>query len=1299
MSSARILFRRLRTLLWTALTLIILLAAVIVGIGKLLMPYSVQYKPQLEAWLSREFNQPVRVERFTGEWKAFGPRISLEGLSLLGEAQERQGEGEIAIQQAALDVKPLNLLIPGRPLYSFRIIGADLSLVRTAEGRFELSGLGVSDRGGEGANSGLRNLARVGEVRLDEGSLSFDDDARAIHVQLVGVSGALQLNGRQLALDVQAKVSDRRGIRVLGDLGATVLLTLDAEQRLADARWHVETGELLMSEFGRQLPDHELKPSAGWLNAELWGSWSRGQAQVMEGVLDVRELRLPAEPRLIELEHLNTRFRWRFSDRRQWRLDLAGLRVAEGGRTWDSERLSVERNMQGGLGVWVSADSLRAEFPLRVTHHAMANFNARWPRAVPRMGRGRIDDFDLVINSDRKLVLARARFENLDAYDWGQWPRMAGLSGRADLAFGEGELVLGGEQVRVDWEGQFRAPAIVDIPGCRVGIGWGESWQVDVHDCAVRNEHLSLHGRARFAGNTGKPAMDINVVVERARLDGLDDYWPERVMKPRVTDWLRHALVAGDISGARFVLQGDMDDWPFRGAEGTLAAEVAVRGAEVDYHDGWPAASGVDARLVFAGVGMQVDGSVADLGGAPVDELQLRIDDFQAPVLEIDYASSTDAERLVRFIDASPLLAEDTLNLERFSLAGPAATRGRLRLPFGQAAGELLVTGRLALQDAVFSDAGTGLRLDGLTGELDYDRDGLAGSDIQGRWREMPSTLALRSDWDAQERLVVNMAGRYPAAAVIAGTPLEDEPLLAGLDGASDWQVELAVLAPEDLEQGDIWLTASSDLAEVALGLPPPLDKAAGEPWPLWLRVPVRAAEPELLARLGETLGLRAEWAPDSARVTRAALQLGGGQAGLPAPGLFTIGGRVALIDLDAWIDLVAETLSRERAAGGLRFARGSLEAGELLLLNRRYADVGVAASLEGEVLRVEFDSTDLDGTARYSRSGDGGAHSLTAELERLVLSEPVDQGVTMTDTDPAALPELHLYVQNLRYLGMELGETRIEAFPVADGLRVDTVEAVSPQMNFRARGDWVRTGETTRSDFDITMTSESLGALVNALDLSSVLEGGQTMVRYDAWWPGPPGGFSMAVLNGEMTFSVVDGRILNAEPGAGRFLGLMSLSALPRRLALDFRDVFESGMNFDRAGGTIRLENGTAYTQDFTIESTAAVLAIEGNSDLANKRFDYRLTVRPGVSQALPVIGAIAAGPGGAAAGLALQGLLKEALGDAAEARYAITGDWSEPVVTRLPDEGQPAEAVPDTAQAPDEPTPDTREAQANDE
>ena len=109
MAKTRTLFRRLRTLMWTALTLLTLLAAMLVGIGKLLMPYSVRYQPQLEARLSREFQQQVVVDSFTGEWKAFGPRISFQGVTLMGDGDVGGPDQETEQHHVVLVIQPGNV--------------------------------------------------------------------------------------------------------------------------------------------------------------------------------------------------------------------------------------------------------------------------------------------------------------------------------------------------------------------------------------------------------------------------------------------------------------------------------------------------------------------------------------------------------------------------------------------------------------------------------------------------------------------------------------------------------------------------------------------------------------------------------------------------------------------------------------------------------------------------------------------------------------------------------------------------------------------------------------------------------------------------------------------------------------------------------------------------------------------------------------------------------------------------------------------------------------------------------------
>ena len=1276
-SRLRLWWRRLRTLLWTALAMLIIAAAVLVGVGKLLLPYGERYKPQLEAVLAEQFNQPVRIDGFTAEWKPFGPRISLDGLTLLGGPE---GTGAIALQQAALDIKPLNALLPGRPLYSFRLIGADLELLRLPDGRLELSGLGFS-RGAEPRpqSGGLRDLTRVGELQLQDSSFSYRDLQQDLSFQLIDVNGRVQLDGNQLAAEVSASVSDRRRYRVLGDLSATLMMTMTDSQQLVDAAFHVETGDLLLADLAARLPEHRLKPQSGRVNARVWGSWTRGAGQEMAGVVDVRDAALDADGEPLLLDHLNARARWRWQDKTQWRLDLADVLVEESGRSWKSPRLTLERNLPGNLAMWVSADFLQAEFPMQLTRVLMRQFKARWPRVAPTAGSGPVENLDLVINSNRKLVSASGSFSDFTVTEWDRWPLLDAISGRADLSYGEGSLFISGEQVRVDWSRNFTAPLILDVPECELEILWGERWGVDARNCQLRNEQVDLLTRARFAQSEGKPVVDVVASGSIASLAALQPYWPRSVMSAKVTDWLGASLQAGEVSDLRFILSGDMDQFPFADRSGTLLAEAEISGAQLAYQPGWPQANDLQATVRFDGPAMVVRGRIGELAGSVVQQAQLRIADFKQPALELSYSSDTTLPALAEFLRASPMLRDVTFDLDQLAVAGPASTTGELRLPLGSTAGELQLEGGLSLRGSEFLERRSGLQLDQLQGLLRYSRYGFDARGLKAALAGQQVELDLMADWRDGTDFNAMLAGRLPAAILVGQTPLADDPLLARASGTAQWQATLSAQSMAAGQPAESWLELRSDLQGVRIDLPAPLDKAADSALPLLLRCPLQGAASTLTLTLGDTAALAFELGaaalgeggpgPRSGmRPLRGAIQLGGDEPELPATGLLTVTGQAERLNLDGWVDVIVDLLGNTLGEEKLRFGGADLQADALIMLNRVFPDVALQVSSEAPALNARFQGDLLMGDVRYVRD-EAGSHSLNAQFERLLLPNPLPPTGQLA-SDPTLLPELNIFVESFEYLGLDLGETRIEAFPIADGLRIESVVAQSPHLDFQARGDWIRNQDGDRSDFDILMTSESLGALVQAMDLSSVLEGGQTMVRYDAWWPGSPADFALARLNGEMSFSVVDGRVLNADPGAGRMLGLMSVTALPRRLALDFRDVFASGFGFDQANATVSLANGVAYTEDFSLESTAARLEIIGSSDLVAQEFDHTMSVRPGVSQALPVLGALAGGPAGAAAGLALQGLLRDSLGEAAEARYAITGPWGDPQVLRLDDE-----------------------------
>ena len=123
----------------------------------------------------------------------------------------------------------------------------------------------------------------------------------------------------------------------------------------------------------------------------------------------------------------------------------------------------------------------------------------------------------------------------------------------------------------------------------------------------------------------------------------------------------------------------------------------------------------------------------------------------------------------------------------------------------------------------------------------------------------------------------------------------------------------------------------------------------------------------------------------------------------------------------------------------------------------------------------------------------------------------------------------------------------------------------------------------------------------------------------------------------------------------------------MPRRLSLDFRDVFDKGFGFDYIEGDFTLDTGDAFTSNLVLEGPAAQVGIAGRTGLVARDYDQSAVVYGNFGGALPVAGAIAGGPVGGAAMLIFSELFKRPLQNLARVNYRITGPWEDPAVERV--------------------------------
>jgi uncharacterized protein YhdP len=154
--------------------------------------------------------------------------------------------------------------------------------------------------------------------------------------------------------------------------------------------------------------------------------------------------------------------------------------------------------------------------------------------------------------------------------------------------------------------------------------------------------------------------------------------------------------------------------------------------------------------------------------------------------------------------------------------------------------------------------------------------------------------------------------------------------------------------------------------------------------------------------------------------------------------------------------------------------------------------------------------------------------------------------------------------------------------------------------------------------------------------------------------------------MSGQLKLEVKDGRFRQIESGAGKLLAILSLQELPRRVSLDFRDVFSKGFSFDRISANLNIAAGVADTQDFQMQGSAAQVAMRGQVDLARETQNLMVRVTPSLSGGIAIAGAIVNPAIGIAAFIA-QKALKDPFSQIASFEYTVTGSWADPVIARV--------------------------------
>ncbi|HEX5394559.1 MAG TPA: YhdP family protein [Rhodocyclaceae bacterium] len=1237
------------------------------------LPHVNDYRPDVEAALTKATKLPVSIRRIDADWQGLRPRLTLAGL----EIRDKSNRPALSFDQvqAVLGWSSVPMLEPH--LYRLEIQSPQLAVRRDAAGHLFVAGLEVETKSTE---PGLPEwLLRQRQIVVKDAAISWTDEQRGAPTLTLAQLNINLLNGgsrHRFGITAQPPEAMAARLDLRGDLRGGDLSDLKAWS----GQLYVETERADLAVW-RTWMDYPVDLPRGTGGLRLWLELANGQPAGVTADLSLKNLtvRLARDLPTLELNHLQGRLQGkRWADGFEISSSGLTLSTADGIRI---DPLNTKLRWQALSGEFTS-NHLELDQLVRFAGHLPLSQDVR-DRLTKHDPRGRLIDFHMDWHGNERPFEHYKATGRMDKLSWlgeGGIPGASGISGSLDGNEKGGKLSLTAKDGSIDLPEIF-AESRIPFAALDAQVSWkrsGADFDVTLEKATVRNKDAEGTAKGTYRSGPGRfGTIDLDAQLTRAEGNAVWRYLP-KVVNADVISWVKGAVVAGKSDNLSLKLKGDLDRFPFTDGSGAFLIRGNIRDGILNYGPGWPRIEGIAGELLFDKARMLITAQRGNILGTSVGPVSAELPDLDShdPVLTVLGKAKGDTPAFLRFLEASPVggyIGHPTVGM---SANGNGELDLKLGLPLNHI-NDAKVSGgyRFDGNRVIVDDAAP--PLDDVRGRLEFSEKGVAARDLRARILGGPAAAEVKTLADGT--ITVDAHGEVSAAQLRVQPYLSWlAPALEFMSGSTRWDGTVRV------KKGMPEVRVSSDLRGISSSLPDPFNKPATEARPFLLEH--KAADPrlyparsrgatvsrdELDVTVGRSLKVQLIGATEGARhvTERGLIAINPGPATrLPERGTL-LAVNVPKVNLDLVRRLMAETDKKDKmanapasSADGVSLSLIDLRTDEALAFGHRVHDLRVLGNLRGEHWLADLKSKELSGRFDWLGTGKG---KLSGRISQFSLSESGGgsaSAASSSDVVADDLPALDLTFDRFVYGGKDFGELRVMAENTA-GTWHANFNAQQEDAALSGEGRW-KPGSDTQLDFKLKV--RSLERWLGRMGYPNAVKRGSANVEGKLSWVGSPQSFDYPTLSGNLQFSAKDGQFDKLEPGVGRLLGILSLQSLPRRITLDFRDIFSQGFAFDSIDGQAQIAKGVLDTRDLEIKGPAARVAMQGTVDLVRETQNLRVRVQPALGETVTT-GIMLANP---AVGLAYwvgNKLFGRPLDQIFAFEYAVTGPWADPQVNKV--------------------------------
>jgi uncharacterized protein (TIGR02099 family) len=1205
-----------------------------------------QQQETITSWVSEELGYPVEIANIKLSWQGATPKLELKTIKVM--AQDNSTE-LLNLETLYLDLNIFSsILSADLRLEDITAIGLNIAVSRDAEGQLVLQGF----------NQGSDSTLLFADLMLRSNSLN------SFHLKTITVDYTDQqqtfLSGRY---QIDKAVVKHRGthwqsdgsIALPASLGDNVQFSANwvlNQQQPELTTWQctVEASDVHLAPLTPYLHWNNIVAEQGRLNATLNAkglgerlNTAKLALELSQTILATKQANNALTP--VVFEHLAGQFSWQ-QDEQSWLLSGKDIKLTLQGKTWPKTTLMVKQDNEQ---VTVKSNFLRIEDVI-----AISALTGHLPeQLLQQKPAGELEQFEMAYQAEQGVKSASFKLNKGQVTPWRDTPGINNLN--ADIHFAEqvAKITLASRQVTLQPATWLDDTVFFDeIMGNVEFEKSAEAWRLQSHALKVKNDDLTIQFDGNIQQNKdGKIINDVVLTLDNIAVARWQSYFPQKLLRDKFKKWSKNAFLAGEIVHGKIKLQGDMSAFPYQSEQDKLLGDfdlaLQAKGVQLHYANGWPDLFNMTGAITGKGNNLVIKTEQGSVAGFAFQQVEANIDRLieEKPILTVVGRLKGTSQKALNFLQNSPLKQRFGKVVKTISAKGQSNISLNMTVPFADTTATRVKGNVSFIGSHLYSKMMPKIGLTQVNGLIEFHTKGVTAENIKGQFLNESVVINV---YPKGETTIVTANGMVGTSNLRQAWPAT---IPEAITGRVPYQLDVLI---SERNIGDFYVDASvaSNLKGLGIQLPAPLYKTATQSKNIKATFKQTGSRPSIVIHYDDRVDVTLASLSNKHHFDSSKLDV-----------------KVAELDIEKWLLWNEQHQQDGRSVSGINQLAVSI--GQLKGYGQQFSDVNLTAQKQKRHWRASIASQAIKGTVtlpdNISQQG-----VLGIDLERLALTLPQKTtGEAQAGKRAKLWPSMVINVDELMLDDLQLGHFKLISHQENNKWVINSANISSEVYNgVVTQGVWQQSASGDKTALAIRIDSRDFAGLLEKLGYQPLVEAEKSKLVMAFSWLGDPLAFSQQTVKGALNFKIEKGKLKDIEPGAaGRVFGLLSVAAIPRRLALDFNELFSKGLNFRSIKGSFDVANGIATTPDLTLKSEPANIVITGPVDLVNQEYNQKVNVRPNVSSTLPLAGAVAGGPIGLGVGTAI--LLVDKLAgkifdkqivNLISYNYKLTGPWQEP-------------------------------------